>query len=173
MKYKIQDAKQGGFTIVELIVTIAILSFGIIGIFSAFSLTATLTYNIASRFTAANLAQEGLEIIRNIRDQNFIQDSSWSEGLLNCGLGCQADYKTGTPSETSANQLTAYNPSGFLKLNSDGFYGYDTGSNTQFKRKITITSVSESILKVDALVEWSYNQRSFSFLSEGYLYNWY
>lgn len=157
---------------VELIVTIAILSFGIIAVFSAFALTNMLSYNIASRFVAANLAQEGLEIIRNIRDKNFINSAIWSDGLLNCGLGCQADYKTGTLAETSANQLAAYNPNGFLKLTSDGFYGYDAGADTRFKRKITITYVSESVLKVDVSVDWDYNGKPFSFAADGYIYNW-
>src|SRR6266404_8976326 len=98
------SAQEKGFTMIELIVTLAILSFGILGLYSAFTPLLYLTYNISSRFTAAYLAQEGLEIARNIRDNNFVASAndpsvSWSQGLLGCNLGCQADYKTGTAAE--------------------------------------------------------------------------
>jgi len=163
-----------GFTMVELIITIALLSFGIIGVYSAFSSSIILNYNISSRFTAAYLAQEGLEIMRNMRDNNFINKVAWSSGLTICSSGCQADYKTGTSAQTAINQLQAYNPNNFLKLNSDGFYGYDTGTNTKFKRKIIITQPSGTdIFKVNVLVFWDYNGQSFNYETEGYLYNWY
>ena len=63
--------KKNGFTIIELIITIAILSFGIIGVYGAFSPMVSLNSAIASKFTASQLAQEGFEVVRNIRDNNF------------------------------------------------------------------------------------------------------
>jgi len=164
-----------GFTMIELIITIAILSFGITGVFMAFSPFVTLNYSVSSRFTAVYLAQEGLEVIRNIRDNNFINKLTWSDGgLTNCQGGCQADYKTGTLVETFDNQLKPYDPDNFLKINGDGFYGYDGGVDTIFKRKITITQPSGTdTLKVKVQVFWDYNGQSFDFETIGYLYNWY
>lgn len=158
---------------IELIITLAILSFGIIGVYSAFSPIGMLTYNISLRFNAAYLAQEGVEIVRNIRDNNFIHKATWSAGLTSCSSGCQVDYKTGTSAQTSANSLKAYNSNNFLKLNSDGFYSYDSGVNTIFKRKITISQpLGTDVLKIDVSVMWDYNGKSFSFQTGGYLYNW-
>ena len=170
--------KERGFTIIELIITIAILSFGIIGVYGAFYPAISLAYNISHRLTAANLAQEGLEIVRNIRDNNFIASSSnpevlWYAGLLGCETGCQADYKTGTSSEGQSNQLSPYNPNNFLKITEDGLYGYDTGVDTMFKRQIIIHQESTDVLKVTALVAWDYNGQPFSFEVDAYLYNWY
>ena len=173
-KNKDKVNRSRGFTMIELIITIAILSFGIIGIYSAFSPIIELTYTISIKFNAAYLAQEGLEIVRNIRDNNFINNATWSAGLLSCASGCQADYKTLTAVETAVNQLQAYNPNNFLRLNADGFYSYDSGINTIVKRKITITQPSfADNLKVDVSVMWDYNGKSFSFQTEEYIYNWY
>lgn len=165
--------KNDGFTMIELIIAIAILSFGIIGIYSAFSPIIALTYTISLRFNAAYLAQEGLEIIRNIRDNNFINNDPFSAGLLSCSLGCQADYKTGTSVQTIDNQLQTYNANNFLKINSDGFYSYDVGTDTRFKRKITIIQpLGVDNLKVDVQIFWDYNGQQFNYQTEGYLYNW-
>ena len=168
-----------GFTIIELMVAIVILSFGIMGAYGAFFPFVNATYAISQKFTAAYLAQEGLEITRNIRDNNFIARSrgrniQWSDGLLDCQFGCQLDYKTGTPSETLSNKLKAYNPAEFLRINEDGLYGYDSGSVTKFQRKIIIDNqLGSDIVKVTVLVAWDYNNKPFSFETVGYLYNWY
>lgn len=162
-----------GFTMIELIITIFVLSFGIIEVYSAFSGITGLTYNISPRFTAAYLTEEGMEIIRNIRDNNFVNNRSWDIGIINCDIGCQADYKTGTLSETSFNILKDYNENNFLLLNSDGLYGYDQGNATRFKRKITTVKEGSDILKVNVQVFWDYNGKPFIFETEGYLYDWY
>lgn len=180
--FKFHNKDSAGFTMIELIITIAILSFAVIGVYGAFSLTSTLTFNISSRFTAAYLAHEGFEIVRNLRDNNFISSAApqpfWSYGLTGCATGCQLDYKTGTAIQGPENLLAIYDPNNFLKLNSDGFYSYDTCptcQDTKFKRKITISPISgtSDALKVAVLVEWNYNGKSFSFETNGYLYNWY
>lgn len=163
-----------GFTIIELMVAIVVLSFGIMGAYGAFFPLINATYNISYKFTAVYLAQEGLEIVRNIRDTNFITSAEWSDGLLECSLGCQLDYKTGTTVETLSNRLRAYDPSEFLKINEDGLYGYDSGTTTKFKRKVTIDDqLGTDVLKVTVVVTWDYNNKPFSFETIGYLYNWY
>ncbi len=151
--------KQFGFTLIELIITIAILSFGIIGVYSAFLPIANVQHTMASKVTAVYLAQEGFEIVRNIRDHN-----PWPAGLAQCSLGCQADYKMTT--------LKLYNEQSYLNISADGFYSYDQGNPTKFKRKITITQAgSPDVLKVDVLVMWDYNGKPMDFEITTYLYN--
>lgn len=174
MKNQEQNTKNKGFTMIELMVTIAVLSFGIVGVYGAFYSFVKLTSNISYRFTSAYLAQEGLEIVRNIRDNNVIAHAPWSTGLMGCSTGCQGDYKTGTSLQASQNQLLPYSDSNFLKLNADGFYSYDQGTPTIFKRKIIITQPSGTdILKVNVQVFWDYSGKSYNISGEEYLYNWY
>lgn len=161
-----------GFTMVELIVTIAILSFGILGVYGAFSPLIAQNYTTASQFKAIYLAQEGFEIIKNMRDNNIIKNRDWNFGLQDCGGGCQADYKTATMAETSFNELKAYDENNFLKINADGFYGYDAGTNTIFKRRITIIQLENpDILRIEVKIFWDYNNKPFDFETIGYLYN--
>lgn len=161
--------KEKGFTIIELVISIFILSFAVVGIFSAFSIMVILTSDTANQLTAAYLAQEGMEIVRNIRDTNWLNMNicaaapsalncpvTWVDGLAAgvCSTtGCGADYKSISMSGTFSGD--------YLDIDPDGFYGYTSGTQTIFKRKIIITPIadvngqaSDHILKVIVQVSW-------------------
>ena len=161
---------KNGFTIIELVISIFVLSIAVVGIFTAFSIMVILTSDATDRLTAAYLAQEGMEIVRNIRDTNWLNisngfpEAKWIDGLtdastnnyVNCRNGCEADY-------TAANSGAMHAYSGaFLKINPNGFYYYDptASSETKFKRKITITCLptgdcsTDYIMMVSVQVTW-------------------
>lgn len=74
-------SSQDGFGMIELLVTIIILS---IGIFSLISLMGKLVQ--ADRFNtidliSLNLAREGVEVVRNIRDSNWLSGQPWETSL--------------------------------------------------------------------------------------------
>ncbi|MFH1643260.1 MAG: prepilin-type N-terminal cleavage/methylation domain-containing protein [Patescibacteria group bacterium] len=84
-----------GFTMIEMIIALSVFSIGIIGVFSLISVTASSLDNISNQLIASYLAQEGMEIVRNIRDSNFLKINqgeaiNWDDGLLShtdSGLG--------------------------------------------------------------------------------------
>ena len=152
-----------GFTIIELAISIFILSVAIVGIFSAFSVTTILTSDSADRLTGTYLAQEGMEIIRNIRDTNWLNanSSTWLDGLdlsaCSSGQGCEVDYTESAPHPWS------YGTQDYLKINSAGFYVYDSEipSHTKFKRMISILPTvdannqqADHIVLVTVAVSW-------------------
>ena len=103
-----------GFTIIELMISIFILSIAIVGVFGAFSVVVVLTSDASSRLTGSYLAQEGVEIIRNIRDTNWLSTTAtapvnWDDNLSNCfpvnGNGCEVDYTSTVPVPYSGNPL--------------------------------------------------------------------
>lgn len=158
---------------IEIIITIAVLSVGILGVYNAFYSIMNVADTMSYRLTAAYLGQEGLDIVKNIRDNNFISGASFDAGLTLCPGGCQADYKAGTAAEQPQNQLQSYGSGDFLKIDLDGFYSYNAGSDTKFKREITITQITADNYEVKSEVFWNYNGRNYSVTSLGYLYNWY
>jgi len=181
-KLKKEMDKKKGFTIIELVITIFILSFGVIGVFSTFSIITILTSDSADRLTATYLAQEGMEIIRNIRDNNWLDmdatctpelcTTTWlSNQLDGCLSGCGVDYKS-TGAETASAGT-------YLNNDSNGFYSYLAGEPTKFKRKITIEPILDTAIIppdlnakddhiVKVIVEVSWNKKA-TILNPSYL----
>lgn len=179
------------FTLIETMVAITILTVGILGSYLVFYNLYNQSGGISYNLEASYLAQEGIEIIRNMRDNNWIKypTSMWLKNIIadnNCINGCnlQADYKTGT-----ANYVTGLIPYGtdgnFLSIDSDGMYSYnpscqDESCQTIFKRKITITTGSSDaffgssdMFQVDSTVTWKYKGKDFFVKITEFLYNWY
>ena len=69
------------FTLIEIVVAIFIVTMGTVGAFSLIQRTIAFTVISSSRLVAANLAQEGIEIVRNTRDTNWLSGNPWDEGL--------------------------------------------------------------------------------------------
>jgi type II secretory pathway pseudopilin PulG len=148
------------FTLIETIVAIFILTTGILALSSLISYFISTSSISSQRLVAAYLAQEGIEIVRNLRDTNLLNGRNWDYGLGNGDW--QADYDDFT--------LSPYAGS-FLNLETNGFYGYNSGTQTNFKRKITLQK-SGDVLKVLVEVSWQERRRSHSLTAQANLYNW-
>jgi len=167
--------KEEGITLIEVIVSTFILLVAIVGSYLAFTQIFIANSSVSDRLVAAYLAQEGIEVVRNIRDTNWVSGSAWDNLLVTCPSdGCQVDHKTGTIEGSPISSLAQYNDSVPLRIDNNGFYTYEEvdSTPTKFKRKITITSSDAD--KSDVLVDvmWADRGQSYSFQVEESLYNW-
>ncbi|MDP3093712.1 MAG: hypothetical protein Q8N16_03015 [bacterium] len=144
----------------------------IIAVFSLVQQTTSFLPLSGQRLMASYLAQEGIEIIRNLRDSNKVKEVDWLTGLTGCAAtGCEADY--------SSQSLTPWT-TGRNLLNDGSFYNYALGQATSYQRKITLTTEDASenpdpdtdILKIEVQVLWQEKGRTHSFLASEKLYNW-
>ncbi|MBU3942409.1 prepilin-type N-terminal cleavage/methylation domain-containing protein [Patescibacteria group bacterium] len=71
-----------GFTIIELMAAIIVMTIGILGAYSVVQRVFVITNSASHRLTAAYLAQEGVENVRNLRDNNWIQGVGWINGIV-------------------------------------------------------------------------------------------
>lgn len=156
-----------GFTLIEVLAAMFIMLMGTVGVFGLIARTVAFNSSVNSQLVASYLAQEGLEIVRNMRDANFLAihkgaGGQWNNGLTSCVAGCGADYNDvvlGSFQETP------------LKL-SNGLYTYDAGTDTMFTRKITIDSATTDLLKVSVDVSWQDKGNTRRVLGATELYNW-
>ena len=153
--------KSAGYTLLETVIAIAILIGGAMVVCSSSAHTLAYTYNNQYRLTASYLVQEGVEIVRNIRDRNWLSGQDWRQGLA------EGDYQAQYNSLT----LSSYTGS-LLLLSSGGLYNYNEGSETIFSRKIIIDHQGEDKIKVTVEVSWLYDQGQ-PVRAEAFLYNWY
>ena len=82
--------KKDGFTLLEVVLAIFILSMSAFGGFSLIQSTVISASLSKQKLTAYYLAQESLEVVRNIRDGNWLkqrEDSGvlWTDGILTGG----------------------------------------------------------------------------------------
>jgi prepilin-type N-terminal cleavage/methylation domain-containing protein len=172
LQIKICKPKQkNGFTLVETLVAIAILLIAVVEPLSIVS-GSVATANLAKdQVSAYYLAQEGVELVRNVRDTNILQAAprAWLYGLSNCMAGagnyCQFD-KNIDPDNPSTITLCQDNLGSpcktFSKIpdvstdNSTYEFGYGSGGTaTTFKRKVTVTEVVANIeAEISVEIDW-------------------
>lgn len=146
-----------GFTLVESLVAISILSLSITATFTAVQLGLKSTLSAKDQITAFYLAQEAMEFIKNTRDENAlhsIRDGStnWLTGLTitSGGLSGPCDY--GKVCIIDSPQDSVSFCSGALgscpKLNQDsttGLFSYASGptwNQSPFRREIQFRTVA-------------------------------
>jgi len=175
--------KYNAFTLVEALVAISILLTGII---SGFILVTRSLYNvklIQDRLTASFLAQEGIELVRKIRDSNYVKNiNDGTSGPWNESLDYGIYYISFNPSLNKVNLQKAESETSVPNLNYDkdnNFYNYDSGVITDFKRIIRIEEYdqcNDNCFKVSSIVTWKtrniYFEDKAGIRAEDYLYNW-
>jgi len=154
-KYFKKKSKVRGFLLPEAILSLFILSTGITAVVGLIS--GSLRDSMQSRdvITATLLAQEGAELVRNIRDTNFVKSPStvfqnFSTTIKNCRI------KNFPPTlECSSSPSESY-----FRLDTDGYglFNVVTGQDTKFHRYIyinftNILAGSESAI-VRSFVYW-------------------
>ena len=166
--------KRCGFTLIEMMITIAVVSIGLIGVYVTLQQTMSLSKYLYNRLEAASLAQEGIEIIRNIRDTNYIQHQTatstpWDEGLATGNYEVQyTDASKAAPLLYNCPGACNYDDLRFLKKEKNGFYNYDTGTPTKFKRRVYLEN-DGNLIKVYVYVYW---RKTSPILVRENLYNW-
>lgn len=177
--------KKSGFTLVEILVAISILSIAILATFTAVSQALKATNFSEDQITAYYLADEGLEYVRNKRDTNGIQHVAnlgsgstypWLSGIAQVagdpcypGKVCYVDIPNNTITACSSNAASCP----FLSYNAtSGLYQYTTGTATVFKRSITITSISATEVSIAVSVVWTAQNVTKNYTQTLVIRNW-
>lgn len=155
-----------GFTLVETLLALFILTTAIVAGLSVVNQGLSSTQVAKSKLIAANLTQEGIEVVRNIRDNNWLEQRTTPELLWDDGLS-SGDWEATHQSQS----LEPYQGR-FLKNDNNGFYNYTSGPDTKFKRKITIQKITNDQLRVISKVEWQERGKIYNLTAVGDLYNW-
>jgi Tfp pilus assembly protein PilV len=151
-----------GFTIIEVIGAIFILVVGVVGVYSAVNFALSTARTFSSRLVAAYLAQEGIEVVRNIRDTNWLNGSAWDSNLP--AADCGVEYNGNSCLTTRANA--------FLRVDANGFYNYQNGTTTPFQRRLRINKPNANAMQVTVTVTWSESGRQNTFVAREDFTNW-
>ncbi|MEI6843420.1 MAG: prepilin-type N-terminal cleavage/methylation domain-containing protein [bacterium] len=166
-----------GFTLIETLVAISILSISILGTFTAVQTSLQSSGYAKDQVTAFYLAQESIEYLRNKRDENALNSLNslasggsavgWLTGISAvatdpCYFGkvCTVDSPGATLSACSG----ALGSCPVLNQDSaTGLFGYNvTWTPTDFKREIQLQTVAGNANEIVAIITVSWQSGAFS-----------
>lgn len=158
-----------GFTLVETLVAIAILLIAVVGPISLIGDALHKLYYAKDQMIAINLAQEGIEVVRQKRDSDMLAVSPTNIFSLTSPIYYTVDAISATPLTVSADSTQK------LVLSDAGFYKQGgAGTPTQFTRLVTIESVDSGAIerKVTSKVEWKTGGQTGTITATEYLFKW-
>ena len=168
---KIKTQLKSGFSIIEIIVALFIISIGMIGVLSL------IVQNIQSQnvnkgaLIAAQLAQEGIELIRHTRDSNWAAAQAWNTNLAPGHY--IIDYRLAAP------RAISFSNQEHLRQDATGYYynpdlSTDLNPDSGYARTIDIVANpgNASSIYVKAAISWSDHNKNFSYVVDTILYDW-
>ncbi|MEK7063499.1 MAG: hypothetical protein AAB955_02290 [Patescibacteria group bacterium] len=157
------------FTLLETLVAVAVLLMSLLGPFSIAQQSLKSAYYARDQVTAYYLAQEGLEFVRAIRDQNYLSGSSWLTGISTCtAVQCTVDM----PNFVYA---TCSGPCTALKVSAvGGLFNQANGTPSKFVRSVSLMNVAgdPNQVIVTVTVSWISAGISRTFSLQERLFNW-
>lgn len=138
--------KSKAFSLIEVLMSAFILGVGLVAAIGLLSSGLRQSIENRSQLTATFLSQEGVELVRNIRDNNWANSRPSFDGI-NDADNCRIDVTEINLDHCGGDYLLS-------RSSSDGYYRYDvSGEKSRFSRKITISgSASQKI--VTSYVIW-------------------
>ncbi len=187
---------QGGFTLVELLVSVFILLIALVAAFTAAQQSIFASINARDQVIAFYLSQEAFELIKNVRDSNLQEGLEsgrdwWERGLQECeDAYCTITFDVGDPQDSAEVCPDPNDPSSCkaLEWNEAGYYGQGDGtawSDTRFVRyfKIEVPNLAaptgssgggnkDDEIKVTVTVEWNVGIFPKTFTVSEYITKW-
>ena len=164
------------FTLIETFVAITVLLISLAGPLSIAAQALKSAYYARDEITAFYLAQEGIEYVRAVRDQNYLTSAAWLTGLDPACVApntCEVDFPHFW-SQTCGGGSAACGP---LVIDANGLFEYQIQANTTpslFTRTLTITTVAGAPdeRSVTVTVSWVSAGINRSFQLSERLFNW-
>lgn len=127
---------KAGFSFGETLLSVAILSIGLLTVVKLFQVTAQDSFIVRDATVASALAQEGLEVVRNIRDADFIAGGTGFASFGNNKRHCSVTF-----SSTSLNCASSQGDSSLqygLRFDTGSQRYIEASSGAEFQRYIYI-----------------------------------
>jgi Tfp pilus assembly protein PilV len=201
MKSKIKNPKskiQSGQSLIEMIIAIAIILTGLIGALALTISNLSGLQESSTRVVASNLAREGIDAARNVRDTNWLKNLVWDTGLFSGSdfTAIAVFNPTSNSWQLNFNPNSVSDAAAKLYRQTSNLYIQDVappgGTETLYSRLITLdpicfnsTTKVETIsggscgagetktgIRVKSEVAWTESGRPHLITLENRLYNW-
>jgi type II secretory pathway pseudopilin PulG len=154
-----------GQMLIEAMIAITILIVAIFSIFNLIARAISLNRVVSEQYTATYLASEGIEVVKNMIDQNIQQCKAWNQDITDGAHEVQYD--------SAALGGVSGDP---LKFDSTrGIYSYQSGDPSVYYRTVVISTSGDQNQEIQVVssVRWKGRSGSDTQIDvEDHLYNW-
>lgn len=128
---QIKNKKYKAFSFVEVMISVFVLSVGMIAIITLMSGSLRDSLDSRNQIIASGLAQEGTELVKNIRDTNWLvyTDPGYSFADITSGSTCKIDKGSGLVCDGTLKQLN---------IDNNGYYVHSAGTASKYYRNISV-----------------------------------
>ncbi len=176
INFKKFNKREEGFTLVETLVAVSIFSVSVVALMVVLGKGIADSNYAKKKIIAENLAQEGVESLRNIRDNTVLFAATgqvgWNSFIAN--IGNSACNNTGSRCYVNDSLILVSCGGQCPEMRYDsstGRYGY-SGSLSGFRRTITAVTDINNEVKISSLVTWSHAGVNYSVTLSETLFNW-
>ena len=160
-----------GFTLLESVIAIFIVTMGVGGVFALVNQTISSTNILSSKLTAVYLAQEGIEVVRHMRDSNFLEIHQGVEGAAwDNNLEEGLHYIDFRAEENNTSNLVIWQGNEYRHFSESNCN--DQCQDTSFNRSIKITYPQDYIMSVKSTVTWQERGITHQAAVQENLYKW-
>ena len=169
------------FTLVETLVAITVLTMAIVGPMYSIRTALVTSYTARDKLIATGLAQEAIEVVREIRDGNYLHSfhdagsRPWTYGIPAVCISTNPNSTAFCSVDTSGPTIATCASGGCqpLTLSSNKIYTQDqNGTPTTFTRTMRIFERSDHEIDVIVTVSWTTNTIPYTITVTDTLYNW-
>jgi len=162
LKKYIEKRNQAGFTILETMVAVFILVLSVTGpmVFASSSLRSA--FLARDQITAFYLAQDVIETIKNIRDENGINERDWLTNIDVCAgtAGAACTLKVDTTEDNPVAEECDGDICEPLSRDANGRFDYGSAEDSRFTRTTYVQEIVENQeARVIVEVKWQSNVR--------------
>jgi hypothetical protein len=134
-----------GFSLIEVLFSMAMFMGGIFAVAGLINHELVKSMDRRNEAIAGQLAQEGIELVRNIRDNNWFKSDPPFDNIGKTTSGT-IDYAN-NDSITSGGTFELFLPN-------NGFYNHSVGDKTSFRRRMIVKDDEGSSKKITSVVTW-------------------
>ncbi|MFH1175578.1 MAG: hypothetical protein V1698_02555 [bacterium] len=161
---KFLNKKQKSFSLIGVMFAAQIMAVAILAFVSATTRMIINSRLDKNKIIATGLAQEGIEILRNIRDNNFAAGAiDWKNGLNCGGGGCQVEYDN--------TSLVAFLAPNTVKYDDTNFYSTHSTGDTKFSRTVGLFDGGD-FMQIGCHVHWTDFGQNYLVALDTEIWNW-
>jgi len=171
MKYLMRKKK--GFTLVETLVAITILTIGIAGPMTVATNAMNAGALARDKISAFHFAQEGVEYVRYVRDSNILDTAGWLRYLDNCRNSTPCGIANPKNIVNNNNDFRDCNPCRIVWRSGQKVYAHSSSPNRKFIRNIRVNEIiADQEAEIEVTVGWETKGRTYTYTLRERIFNW-